>query len=147
MQKLIIVFLCAISIHVHAQSFEGIITWQIKDVSGKGAPTSLMLNVKGTTIITVINGGMMNGNEMWFMNNDTKVMRVMRPQKMFVVVPPEALAAAAKAVEVSKFVKTAETAKVLTYTCTKYTGTTTAQGVTTKVAIWTTTEIKDNHKH
>jgi len=134
-----------LTIQLHAQSFEGTITWRSPDASGKG-DASLVLKVKGKDIITVINGGMMNGVEMWFMNNDTKIMRVMRPQKMFAVVPPEAIAAAAKSVEVTKFVKTAETTKILRYTCVKYTGEMKQNGVTTNVSIWTTMEIKDEQK-
>jgi hypothetical protein len=147
MKKIIIILaLFAIAMPSYCQPFEGTITWRVPDPAGKVGASSIVLKVKGNTIITVINGGMMNGAEMWFMNNDTKIMRVMRPQKMFVVVPPEAMAAAAQAVEATKFVKTAETTKILNYTCTKYTGEMKARGVTTKVAIWTTTEIKDDLK-
>jgi hypothetical protein len=144
MRKYIIVVLCVIAMQSYGQSFEGTIVWSAPDA--RGTASNLTLKIKGTTIITVVNGGMMNGSEMWFMNNHTRIMRVMRPQKMFVVLPPEAMAAAAKSVEVGKFVKTAETAKVLNYNCTKYTGEMKAQGVTTNVAIWTTTEIKDDLK-
>src|SRR5690349_9517365 len=151
MKKGLIVALCfpivvTIALRSYAQPFEGTLTWSAPDPTGKSAPATLIQKVKGTTIITTVNGGMMNGLEMWFMNNDTKVMRVMRPQKMFVVVSPEAMAAAAKAMEVSKFVKTAETAKILNYTCTKYTGEMKSPGGVVKVTIWTTTEIKDDLK-
>jgi len=147
MKKTIFVLsLCVLlAMQTHAQSFEGIITWRSPDAGGKG-DANLVLKVKGKNIVTVINGGMMNGVEMWFMNNDTKIMRVMRPQKMFAVVPPEAMAAAAKAVEVTKFVKTTETMKILQYTCIKYSGEMKQNGITTNVSIWTTTEIKDDQK-
>lgn len=145
MKKIIFILsFCALSaMQVHAQSFEGTITWHSPNPNGDA---SLVLKVKGTTIITTIHGGMMNGVEMWFMENDNKVKRVMRPQKMFAVVPPEAMAAAKNAVDVTKFVKTTETSKVLQYSCTKYTGEMKSNGVTTKVTIWTTTEIKDDQK-
>lgn len=143
MKKLIVVLLCTFALQAYSQPFEGTVTWS---ALGKDAGSSITLHVKGTTLVSIINGGMMNGTEMWFMNNDTKIMRIMRPQKMFVVVPPEAIAAAAKASETSVFTKTGETTKILTYTCTKYTGQMKVRGVVTKVAIWTTTEIKDDLK-
>jgi hypothetical protein len=151
MKKLLILVCAVVCLQAAiAQPFEGTITWNAKQTpaapAGGGAPGSLVLKVKGTSIITLINGGMMNGAEMWFMNHDTKIMRVMRPQKMFVVVPEEAMAAAAKASEVTAIVKTSETIKILGYTCTKYVGEMKAMGVTSKVAFWTTTEIKDEQK-
>lgn len=72
-----------------------------------------------------------------------EITRVVRAQKMFVVVPQEAMAASEKAAAMSKFTKTNETAKVLDYTCVKYTGEMNTRGVTTKVNYWTTTEISD----
>jgi hypothetical protein len=144
MRKCIIFVFCVIAVQAYGQSFEGTIVWSAPDP--KGAASNLTMKIKGTTIITVVNGGMMNGTEMWFMNNRSRIMRVMRPQKMFVVLSPEAMAAAAKSVEAGKFVKTDETAKVLDYNCRKYTGEMRSRGVTTNVAIWTTTEIKDDLK-
>jgi hypothetical protein len=146
MKNLIIIFCLVIAIGTNAQSFEGTITWTAKESGGKSAGNSsstLTMKVKGTAIITVINGGVMNGMEMWFMDNDMKIVRVMRQQQMFVVLPPEAIAAAEKAVETGKFIKTGETTKILNYTCTKYAGETKSNGVTTKVSIWTTTAISD----
>jgi hypothetical protein len=145
MKKSIAIVLLAIVAQAHGQSFEGTITWAAKPAP-VGTTASLTMKVKGTTIITMVNGGMMNGIEMWFMDNYRKAARVMRPQKMFVVVPPEAMAACDKAVTMGKFKKTSETAKVLTYTCTKYTGEIRAKGVTIKVNYWTTTEVSDELK-
>lgn len=86
----------------------------------------------------------MNGAEMWYLNQDTKVMRVMRPQKMFAVVPAEALAAAANAFSATRFVQTNETAKVLSYTVHKFTGEIKMGMATSKVTFWTTTDLKDD---
>jgi hypothetical protein len=150
MKKSFIVVLCiaiaiGIAVQSYAQPFEGTITWRVPDPASKAA-ANLILKAKGTNIAATIKGGMLNGLEVWFMNNDTEVVRVVRPQKMFIVVSQKAMAAAARPVEVSKFVKTSETAKILNYTCTKYTGEMKAQGTITKVAIWTTTDIKDDLK-
>ena len=144
MKHCIVLLFCVIAMHSYGQSFEGTIVWSAPEA--QGAASNLTMKVKGSTIVTVVNGGMVNGTEMWFMNNHTKIMRVMRPQKMFIVLPQEAIAAAAKSVGYGKFVKTGETAKVLNYTCTKYTGEMNVRGTTTNVAIWTTTEIKDDLK-
>jgi hypothetical protein len=148
--KNLLLFLCMLCcLQASAQSFEGTIIWTVKsdppDASGRSA-TGLTIKAKGTTVTTVINGGMMNEIEMWYMNNDTKIMRILRAQKMYAVVPPEAMIAAAKAVETGKFIKTTETTKILNYTCSKYTGEIKAQGLTAQVSFWTTTEIKDDQK-
>src|ERR1043165_5009296 len=84
MKNLIFLLFVLVSLKTVGQSFEGTITWKDPtDASGKSS--TLNLKVKGTTIITQITGGMMNGMEMWFMDNDTKIMRVMRAQKMVAV--------------------------------------------------------------
>ncbi|GHN02729.1 hypothetical protein WSM22_42180 [Cytophagales bacterium WSM2-2] len=150
MKKLIaFVFLAVLTVVSYGQSFEGTVTWSSKtdppDASGRAA-TGITLKAKGTTIIAVVNGGMMNGMEMWFMDNNKKITRLMRPQKMFAPVPAEAIAANEKATETSPFVKTAETVKILNYNCTKYTGEIKSRGVVTKLTYWTTTEIKDDQK-
>ena len=134
-----------ISLQAAAQSFEGTIHWTVKsnppDARGM---SGLTIKAKGKSLITVVNGGMMNGAEMWYLNHDTKVMRVMRPQKMFVVVPAEAMAAAANAFSATKFVQTNETAKVLSYTVRKFTGEIKMGMTNAKVTFWTTTDLKDD---
>lgn len=149
MKNLTILLFLLFSLEAAAQAFEGTVTWTAKivppDATGRSA-NGITMKVKGTNVTLVVNGGMMNGAEMWYMNNNTSVIRIMRSQKMFVNVPAEAMAAAANAVEVGKFVKTTETVKILNYTCTKYTGEIKSQGVTTQVNIWTTSEIKDAKK-
>ncbi|HQQ96444.1 MAG TPA: DUF4412 domain-containing protein [Cyclobacteriaceae bacterium] len=134
-----------ISLQASAQSFEGTIQWSAKSNPADARGMSgLTIKAKGNSLITVVNGGMMHGAEMWYLNRDTKVMRVMRPQKMFAVVPQEALAAAAKAFSASPFVKSNETSKVLSYTVTKFTGEVKMGMATSKVTFWTTTDIKDD---
>lgn len=145
MKKIYAFLVMLISLQASAQSFEGTIRWSAKSnpADARGM-TGLTIKAKGNNLITVVNGGMMNGSEMWYLNRDTKVMRVMRPQKMFAVMPPEALAAAAQASSASRFVQTNETAKVLSYTVRKFTGEIKMGMATSKVTFWTTTDLKDD---
>lgn len=145
MKNLVVALCIFFSLQAAAQSFEGTITWTMKSPS-PGEDVSLNMKAKNGSLITVLQGGMMSGMEMWFSDNNRKVMRVMRAQKMYVIMPPEALAAADKALEFGPFKKTSETTTILGYTCTKYTGELKEHGTATKISFWTTTGLKDDSK-
>lgn len=74
MKNLIVIAFLVIFIRAHSQSFEGTITWAIKQNPATSGPsTGLTMKVKENTIITLVNGGMMNGIEMWFTDNNKKL--------------------------------------------------------------------------
>ena len=133
MKNLLVIFCIFFSLQATSQSFEGTVTWTINP--GSTPPTTVLLKAKGGTVITVLQGGIMNGLEMWSSDNNKKVVRVIRARKMYVTVPPEALQGVDKSVTYGKFVKTAETKTIVGYACTQYTGEVTEQGKTVKMSI------------
>jgi len=103
-------------------------------------PTSMLMKFKGGNTVTSTEGGMMSSEVLYLKEKNVSFM-IDRQNKTFSPLPPSK-PETAKPLE-TKVTKTKETAKILNYTCTKYTAEVTHEGKTMTQTFWTTTEIKD----
>lgn len=111
--------------------------------AGPGAmmPTGFTIKIKDGNSLTIMEGGMMAGNETLFLKDKNQVFMINTNNKTYSVVP-QSSGPPTKTGEV-KVTKTAETQKILNYTCTKTIVSVTHQGKTVDQIFWTTNEIKD----
>jgi hypothetical protein len=110
----------------------------MNSMMGKG----FIVKIKGPNTVTVMDGGMMDGQEILHQKDLNKTVRLDRKNKTYTVMgsgtgkdnpaPPQV-----------KVTKTSETAKIAGYNCTKYIAETTVEGRPSTQLFWTTTEIKD----
>ena len=106
-------------------------------------PTGMTVKVKGTSTLTKMDGGMMNGMEILH-QKDKPSIRIDRANKTWSAMPGGNGQMGKEGMNVtSKVTKTGETATILGYNCTKYIMETSDRGRTITQNIWTTTDIKD----
>jgi len=116
----------------------------MKMQQGGGDPSALMpkgmiMKIKGENSLVTMDGGMMSGD---ILNTKDKSVRLDREAKTYSVLPTgENPGQTTK--QQPTVTKTAETMKVLGYTCTKYVSSMTEGDRVITSNIWSTTEIKD----
>lgn len=104
-------------------------------------PKSFQVRIKGSDVVTKMEGGIMGNMEILFLKAKDQSYRIDRPSKTYSVLPKGAAEKIASEQDV-KVTKTGETTKVLGYTCTKYIVETTHKEQTAQQVLWTTTDIK-----
>lgn len=112
---------------------------QTGDISSM-LPSGMKLKIKGANTLTIMEGGM--AMEILYLKDKDKSYKLDRQGKTYSVLQTGA-GKNAGATTQPKITKTSETAKILNYTCTKYTVEVVEQGKTVTHTFWTTTEIKD----
>lgn len=107
-------------------------------------PTGFELKTKNGNALTKMEGGIMANMEVLYLKDKNQSYRIDRESKTYSVLPKgdEHQDDKTKTPEV-KVTKTAETKKILDYTCTKYVAESTYQGKKSTQIFWTTTDIKD----
>ncbi len=134
---------------VHAQKFEGSITWAVHYMSNNTAekedgmnlmlPSSLTLQTNNLDYIMTTEGGILPVEMLW-MGDKNKYYRINRSAKTYTLLPADAGASILPDSLRPVVVKTTETDLILGYHCTKYT-----IHFSTDTSIhqtyWTTTEI------
>lgn len=119
----------------------------MKNMGGGGAaggmggmmPTGMVLKVKGTSTVSIMEGGMGDGMEI-LNQKDQPATRIDRANKTYTRMPQGQQGGPAPQVKVTK---TSETMKLLGYTCTKFISEVTERGKPIQQIFWTTTDIKD----
>lgn len=101
-------------------------------------PKGMTMKVRGASMSTIIEGGVMDGMEM-LMREGQPAVRINRKDQTYSKLPEGKPGADTKVTAT----KTSETTKILGYTCAKYVVQMTAEGQTVNQIMWTTTEIKD----
>jgi hypothetical protein len=104
-------------------------------------PSSYSIKLKNQNVLTTMEGGMMGNMEFLFLNDKNQSYTLDRKAKTFTVIPAPKDDDKTK-MDV-KVTKTAETARVMNYNCTKYIAESTLNGHKMEQIFWTTTEIKD----
>jgi hypothetical protein len=102
-------------------------------------PTAFLFKVKGGNTVTLLEGGMMPMEILYFKDQD-KTVRLDRKNKTFTVVANNTSKTNQPTVKVTK---TNEKMKVLNYNCVKYVAAVTENDETVNQIFWTTTDIKD----
>ncbi|HET6544499.1 MAG TPA: DUF4412 domain-containing protein [Chryseolinea sp.] len=101
-------------------------------------PKAYVVKIKDQNVLTHMEGGIMGNIDVLYLPSKNTTYKINREAKTYSVMSgPDT----AKVKDV-KITKTSETAKILNYTCTKYTAESTAQGHTMHQIFWATTEIK-----
>jgi len=103
-------------------------------------PKGMMMKVKGTNMVTLMEGGMTNGMEILHVTGKPAV-RINRADKTYSTMP-EGGPSGQPAPQVT-VTKTSETATILGYHCTKYDMQMTQNGQVITQHVWATTDIKD----
>jgi hypothetical protein len=111
---------------------------------GPGAmmPTGFTLKIKNGNTLSVMEGGMMAGNETLYLKDKDQTYLINTANKTYTVLPQNSGATNKPPADV-KVRKTTETQKILNYTCTKTIVTVTDKGKSIDQIFWTTSEIKD----
>ena len=101
-------------------------------------PKAYVVKIKDQNVLTHMEGGIMGNIDVLYLPSKNTTYKINREAKTYSVMSgPDT----AKVKDV-KITKTSETAKILNYTCTKYTAESTQQGHTIHQIFWATTEIK-----
>ena len=101
-------------------------------------PKGMTLKVKGSSMVTLVEGGMADGMEMLYAEGQAPV-RINRQHKTFSKMPEESSGATPEV----NVTRAPETMKILGYTCQKYLVEVNSEGQSMTQVMWTTTEIKD----
>jgi hypothetical protein len=103
-------------------------------------PKSMVLKIKDQNVLTKMEGGMMGTFEVLSVKKDNSTYKIDREAKTYTIMS----SSAADSIKVSdvKITKTAESAKILNYPCTKYIAESTVQGQPVRQIFWATTAIK-----
>lgn len=104
-------------------------------------PKSFLVKIKGSDVLTKMEGGIMGNMEILFLKDKDQSYRIDRSSKTYSVLSQSSAEKIASEQDV-KVTKTGETTKVLGYTCTKYIVETTHKEQTAQQILWTTTDIK-----
>lgn len=104
-------------------------------------PKGMVLKIKGQNTLAKMEGGMMGNMEILYLKDKNTTYRIDRESKSYSVLSTSG-ADTMKLPDV-KITKTAETATILNYPCTKYVAESVIQGQTMQQIFWTTTAIKD----
>lgn len=105
-------------------------------------PTGLNIKMKNGDVLSKMEGGMF-ATEMLYLKSKDQSYTIDRENKTYSILSKSDKPQQQSTTTTTKVTKTAETAKVLNYTCTKYLAETTSNGKTIVQTIWATTEIKD----
>ncbi len=105
-------------------------------------PTGFTIKVKNGNTLTIMEGGMMAGNETLYLKDKNQAYMINKESKTYTLLP-KGNEAADKMQGVVKITKTIETQKILNYTCRKTIVTITDKGKSIDQIFWTTNEIKD----
>lgn len=105
-------------------------------------PTSMVIKVKNENTLNKMEGGVM-GFEILYIKDKNQAYTLDRENKTYSPMKNAESAGTTPGDGEVKVTKTAETAKILGYTCTKYIVEITSNGQTVTQNIWATTEIKD----
>lgn len=103
-------------------------------------PTGFTIKIKDGNTLAIMEGGMMAGNETLYLKDKNQTYLLNGPNKTYSLVSTGATGKTQGDVKVTK---TAETQKILNYTCTKTIVTVTDKGNSVNQIFWTTNEIKD----
>jgi len=104
-------------------------------------PKGFTLEIKNGNTLTKMEGGMMDKMEVLYLKDKKQSFRIDRPAKTYSPLPVSS--DETNNAQDVKITKTAETAKILNYTCTKYIAESTLNGKPTTQILWATKEIKD----
>ncbi|HEY9006627.1 MAG TPA: DUF4412 domain-containing protein [Ohtaekwangia sp.] len=107
-------------------------------------PKGIIVKIKDSNTLMQMEGGMMANMEILYLKDKNQSYKIDRKDKTYSVLPnnTEQQQQSKQNADV-KVTKTSETAKILGYTCTKYTVDYTSEGHTLHQILWSTTEIKD----
>lgn len=109
---------------------------------GPMMPTGFIIKIKNGNTLSVMEGGMMAGNETLYLKDKNQTYMINTTSKTYSVLPQNSGAAHTPSADI-KVKKTTETQKILNYTCTKTIVTVTEKGKSIDQIFWTTNEIKD----
>ena len=101
-------------------------------------PKAFVVRIKNQDVLTHMEGGIMGNIDMLYLANKNTTYKINREAKTYSAMT----GTDTMKVRDVKITKTSETAKILNYTCTKYTAESTQQGHTIHQIFWATTEIK-----
>lgn len=102
-------------------------------------PKGITIKVKNGNTRTIMEGGMMEGNEALYKKDKNQSYLINESAKTYTVLPPGNTGAHTNV----KITKTTETQKILGYNCIKTIATVTEKGQSIDQVFWTTTEIRD----
>ena len=105
-------------------------------------PTGMVLKIKNENVLSKMEGGVM-GFETLYLKDKNQAYTLDRDNKTYSLMKGAEPGSTKPGDGEVKVTKTAETAKILSYTCTKYVVETTSHGQTVTQYIWATTDIKD----
>jgi hypothetical protein len=116
----------------------------MKMQSGGGSmmPTGFTIKIKNGNTLSVMEGGMMAGNETLYLKAKNQTYMINTTSKTYSALPQNSGATPTPSADI-KVKKTTETQKILNYTCTKTIVTVTEKGKSIDQIFWTTNEIKD----
>ena len=106
-------------------------------------PTGFTIRIKGGNSNSLIEGGMMDGTETVYLKEKNQSLMIDKKNKTYSIMKHGSGAPTTKMEGEVKVTKTAETQKILNYTCTKTIVTITERGKSMDQIFWTTNEIKD----
>jgi hypothetical protein len=111
--------------------------------AGSMMPTGFTIKIKNGNTLTIMEGGMVAGNETLYLKDKNQTYILNKPNKTYSVVPQGSNAPGKSPQGEVKVTKTTETQKILNYTCTKTIVKITDKGKSIDQIFWTTNEIKD----
>lgn len=119
----------------------------MKSMGGGGSMNSMMpkgmtMKVKGSNMITLMEGGMTDGMEVLHVSGKPSV-RINRADQTYSTLPEGPPGGNPQGAPQMTVNKTSETAKILGYTCTKYVVEMNQNGRSMTQNVWATTDIKD----
>ncbi len=102
-------------------------------------PSGMLIKLSGANSVVSIEGGMLDKTDFLYLSDKDETYKINHPEKTYSVQAKSQYSSTQK----PKVTKTAETAKILGYTCTKYlVEMASTRGTATTMNYWATTEIK-----
>jgi hypothetical protein len=110
-------------------------------------PKGLTVKLKNDNSLVTMEGGMMDKSEILYLKDKDEAVRIDNANKTYTIMPSKSNGGSSEK-ERPKVTKTAETKKVLNYTCTKYiVENSSPNGKTIQQIMWTTNEISIDMKN